>query len=297
MLTRNVPFAIIISRKGAHILPFSGFCVSFFYFERYKVQARFNIERERVDKLFYKSYKNDFCLFQFHSQIEIYFVDEGEMEMLVDGKPMLLKAPAVSVAFSYGTHAYKTPESSRSSVLLIPARLCEEFLAAVRAKRLDTPYITDPELYRELKSLYNSVIAAEGNKIKQLGYVYTLLGTIFERMPLSDSDAELDTQLASRLLFYIDENFASGITPRSVAQHFGYSQSYISRYFSSSFGTTLTHYLTSVRLRNAIMLMRDGKHDITYCALESGFASMRTFYRAFHNEFGMTPTEYIAQGI
>lgn len=259
------------------------------------MQARFNIERERNARLFYKSYKNDSCLFQFHSQIEVYFVDEGEMGMLVGGKQQLLTAPAVSVALGYDTHAYKTPSESRSSVLLIPAHMCEEFTAAVRGKRLEYPYVTDPEKYRELKGCYDAIRASEGNRVKQIGFVYTLLGILLESLPFAETKSEIDTDLASRILFYIDENYSSPITPRSVAQHFGYSQSYISRYFSSTFGTTLSHYLTSVRLRNAIMLMRDGKHDITYCALESGFASMRTFYRVFREEFGVAPTEYIRE--
>lgn len=257
------------------------------------MQARFNIERERRAKLFYKSYKNDFCLFQFHSQIEIYFVDEGEMEMTVGGKQKTLQAPAVSVALSYDTHAYRTPELSRSSVLLMPTMLPEEFTTAVKGKKVANPFITDPKVYAELRECYELVKASEGNRVKQLGYLYTMLGLLLDHLPLEDVGGELDTDLSSRILFYIDENFTSGITPRSVAQHFGYSQSYISRYFSASFGTTLSRYLTTIRLRNATMLMRDGKHDITYCALESGFASMRTFYRAFHSEFGMAPTDYI----
>ena len=261
------------------------------------MQARFNIEREVNRSIFYKSYKNDSCIFQFHSQIEVYFVDEGEMEMLVGGEQQLLKAPAVSVALSYDTHAYKTPGSSRSSVLLVPADLPEEFASAVRGKRIANHFITDPEVYAELKEYYEKIKLNGYNPVKRLGFVYALLGTLTDHLELVEAAAELDTPLASRLLFYIDENFASSITPRSIAQHFGYSQSYISRYFSASFGTTLTHYLTSIRLRNAVMLMREGKHDITYCALESGFASMRTFYRAFHNEFGMAPTDYIAAGV
>ena len=56
---------------------------------------------------------------------------------------------------------------------------------------------------------------------------------------------------------------------------------------------TANFNFTIVRLRHAITLMCSGKHDITYCALEAGFASMRTFYRAFHEEFGMTPTDFI----
>ena len=261
------------------------------------MQAKFNVERERNANLFYKSYKNDSCIFQFHSQVEIYFVDEGEMSMNVDGRHELLRAPAVSVATSYVTHAYKTPESSRSSVLLLPAHLCEAFVSAMRGKRLASPYVTDPNAYGELKALYEAVKSSESARVKQLGYIYTMLGRILELAGTHDAREELDADLATRLLLYIDESYATGITPLDVAQHFGYSPSYISRYFSATFGTTLSRYLSSVRLRSAIALMREGKHDITYCALESGFGSMRTFYRIFRREIGVSPTEFVKENI
>lgn len=259
------------------------------------MQARFNVEREKKNTLFYKSYKNDFCLFQFHSQIEIYFVDEGEMEMLVDGRREVLRAPAVSVSLGYVTHQYHTPERSRSSVLLIPSHLCEEFMAAVKGKRLATPYITDPAVYATLRECYDAVKDSAGNRVKQLGFIYTMLGTLLDETELLPAESGIDNNLAQRILMYIDESFRGGITPASVSQHFGYSQSYISRFFSSSFGTTLSRYISSVRLRNAIYLMREGRYDITYCALESGFASMRTFYRAFRLEFGTSPTEFLKE--
>ena len=49
-----------------------------------------------------------------------------------------------------------------------------------------------------------------------------------------------------------------------------------------------------LRLRETVLLMRAGKMSITACALESGFGSMRSFYRAFREEFGCTPKEYFA---
>ena len=52
----------------------------------------FNLARERNNNLFYKSYKNDSTVLQFHSQIELYFVDRGEMEMWVNGHYKLLRA-------------------------------------------------------------------------------------------------------------------------------------------------------------------------------------------------------------
>ena len=102
-----------------------------------------------------------------------------------------------------------------------------------------------------------------------------------------------EDDLAGRILMYIEENFVSGCSPSDIAKHFGYTQSYISRYFKSCFGINLSEYVTLVRLKRAAALLQSGKHSITYAALESGFNSMRTFYRAFSNEFGCTPKEYI----
>ena len=69
----------------------------------------------------------------------------------------------------------------------------------------------------------------------------------------------------------------------------------MNRYFKASFGITLGQYITTVKLRHALRMLREGKHDMTYCAMESGFSSMRTFYRSFRQEFGCSPKEYIAQ--
>ncbi len=261
------------------------------------MRARFNIERERDNHLFYKSYQNDKCLFQFHSQIEIYFVDKGEMEMLVGGKSQTLHAGEISVALSYDTHAYKTPTSSASSALLIPSHLCEDFATATKGRRLVSPFITDPEVCRTIKRYYEELKLETSSRLKQLGYVYLILGCILENKELEDANTPLDTDLSSKILFFLTENYKNDITPVSVANHLGYSQSYISRYFKSCFGITLGKYLTVVKLKNAIMLMHEGKKDITYCALESGFTSMRTFYRAFHSEFGCSPKEYMENDV
>jgi AraC-like DNA-binding protein len=47
-----------------------------------------------------------------------------------------------------------------------------------------------------------------------------------------------------------------------------------------------------LRLREAVLLLKKGEYGVTKCALESGFGSTRSFYRAFHEEFGVTPKEY-----
>lgn len=257
------------------------------------MQPQFNLQRERTKNITFARYRNDKCLFQFHSQLEIYFVDEGEMDIFVAGKRRRLTTGQVSVALSYDTHEYKTPEASRSAVLLIPQDHCEDFLVKIKGKRLRSPFITDRDVCERLRRYYFLLRESGDNLLKKKGYLYVILGIILDSVELEDNDTPFDTSLASRVLFHIAENFSSISSPAVVAEHFGYSQSYLSRYFKSCFGITLGRYLSVVKLKNALRLMREEKNDITYCAMESGFSSMRTFYRVFHEEFGCSPKDYL----
>lgn len=256
-------------------------------------QPIFNAERESQNYLFYKSYQNDAGRFQFHSQIELYFVDEGEMEAWINDQHCILQAGEMSVSLSFDGHAYRTPEYSRSSVLIIPPYLCEEFITATKGKKSTAPFIVDKAAVREIKACYERIKEPHRNAVERLGYIYVILGIVMDHIfPEGAGDAH-DLSVSARLLLYINENFKNGITPAQIAAHFGYSQSYLSRYFKSCFQITLIKYLTIIKLKNAIMLMHEQRHSVTYCALESGFASMRTFYNAFLKEFGCSPKEYM----
>ena len=56
---------------------------------------------------------------------------------------------------------------------------------------------------------------------------------------------------------------------------------------------TLSLSACGVNLQSGENGLYDKKHDITYCATESGFSSMRTFYRVFREEFSCSPRAYL----
>ena len=128
-----------------------------------------------------------------------------------------------------------------------------------------------------------------------VGYIYVILGILTEHIELESTREPIDTQLSAQLLFYINENYKNNITLSTLSSHLGYNPSYLSRYFKSCFNIGINQYITAVRLKNAIMLLRENKYNVTYCALESGFNSTRTFYRAFFNEFHCSPIAYLSQ--
>lgn len=257
------------------------------------MQAEFGIKREHNNSLFYKSRTNDWGVFHFHSQIELYFIDEGEMEVLINDRRRVLCAGEMSVALSFVPHGYSTPRSSRSTYIIIPTYMCSDFVAATSGKTAVNPFICDKQTVARIRHCYDMMRREGINEIERQGYIYVILGIIMDHLSFESSDSSLTPELSSRILTYISENYKSGITPGDVAEHFGYTQSHISRYFKSHFNITLVKYITIIKLKNAILLMRENKHNMTYCALESGFSSMRTFYRAFYDEFGCSPKEYM----
>ena len=255
------------------------------------MQAIFGV-KEKHNQLTFAEYENDHGAFHFHSSIELYFVDEGEMEVVVGERKQLLSAGQMSVALSYDPHGYSTPQSSRSSVLTIPANICMEFNDAVRNKKNASPFILDGERVAEIKEFARQIGNKDVNSIKKSGYIGLILGTLYDWLTLEEVSQASDGDLASKMLLFIGENFKKGISLKDLATRFGYSESYISRYFRDCFKVGFNQYLNLLRLKNALLLMKENTHSITYCAMESGFNSMRSFYRCFKEQFGCSPGQW-----
>ena len=255
----------------------------------------FRIDREEQNFLSYEHYEDDSSIFCFHSQIELYFIDDGEMDMIVSQSRKILKKGEMSVALSFDAHTYSTPAHSKSSALFIPVHMCPDFIESVKSQRVTSPFICDKNVVAEIKTLAEKLSSTKNNAVKIQGYIYLILGIISENIFFEPTIEALDTNLSSKLLMYVNDNFKEDISLRAVARDLGYNESYISRCFKSCFRIGFNRYLSTVRLKNVLIMMKEKKHTLTYCALESGFNSLRTFYRAFRKEFGCTPKEYMGE--
>ncbi len=257
------------------------------------MKAVFGIERERENKIHIIEYENGNGDFHFHSQIEICFVEEGRIDALINNKKKLLNKGELSIALSFDTHVYVPSDYARFTVLIIPRHICEKFLSTINNKKISSPFISDSALTCKIKEYIAEIKKESTNEIEKIGYIYLILGFIIHNLHFDESEEYAETQLLSRLLLYIHKYYNKNITLSSIAAKFGYNASYISRYFKSCLGIGMSQYINVIRLKNAIELMNTRKYSITYCALESGFNSLRTFYRVFENEFNCTPKEYL----
>ena len=252
------------------------------------------LKREMNKKLICARSHSPTFFAHFHSHIEIYLILSGEVEIIINDRKKLLGAGEISVAMSYDTHGYRTPDKAEAINLIIPTEYFSELLPQLSGKALPSPFIKDTEVYSAVLNAMEGIMKAT-NEISVRGYVYTVLGKIFDLMSKTETPSAASHSFRSDILIYIGEHFKEDLTLTSLAQRFGYAASYLSRSFKEAFGISFIDYLTVVRLREAVLLLSKGGRSITECALESGFGSMRNFYRAFGEHFGCTPREYLSR--
>lgn len=256
------------------------------------MKAEFLLQREKIRKLEVTEISNQTYRLHFHSHIEICLVTDGELEVWINDQRKILKKGEISVAWSYDAHAYYAPENARSISAIIPPHLFEEFLPLLKNRHASYPFLSDPVLFEELYDLMKKLSACK-EELTCKGYVYVILGTLIKNMNFEESPVHSDRRLSSKVLMYMNEHFHEKINLSDVAHALGYSPNHMSLMFKNTMRLTFNQYLALLRLRETVILMREGEKSITDCAFESGFQSLRSFYRAFQSEYGCTPKEFL----
>lgn len=147
---------------------------------------------------------------------------------------------------------------------------------------------------RPLRSLYESYSLAldalgyaEGRVVhaSELPKGYRSQGDPSRRTERSESTAEA----AKR---FIEDNFDKDISLDDVAGHVEVSPYYLSRLFREETGETFMEYLTSLRMKKAMELMKDPDNSIKDICARVGYSDPNYFSRIFKKSEGVTPTEY-----
>ena len=98
-------------------------------------------------------------------------------------------------------------------------------------------------------------------------------------------------ELLDKVTAYIENHYSDHITVDELAHKFYVSSSTISHLFKQKMGLSLYHYITQRRLISAKNLISAGI-PLEHVATQVGFSDYSTFYRAFKQEYGISPRQY-----
>lgn len=145
------------------------------------------------------------------------------------------------------------------------------------------------------------LMALEEQEMKAKGWEAGLFGSAIvlliqiARAGTADPTAatRMDKQeLLSGILSYVETNLSEKITLEDVASRFFVSPSTITHLFNKRLSISFYKYVMQRRLGKAKNLIREGM-PMEKIASTVGFNDYSVFYRAFKQEFGMSPRQYL----
>ena len=240
------------------------------------------------------------CAERIHQFPEMVCVLEGELEITVDGTATVAKAGDLAVITPFRRHSFSTPVSCNVWIGVISLDIAEDFIAdgsmyANTSAAVFTPsrslfeYVRDrlPERHERHVSLKDS--KKEYRSIRALTYA------IFEEytrlVPQERAHVKGTSALAS-VLIYLSGHYTEDITLESVANALGYSPTHVSHCISVIPDMSFRGLINSMRTDKAKTLLLKSELRMIDISVECGFASERSFNRAFLAATGMTPSEY-----
>ena len=91
---------------------------------------------------------------------------------------------------------------------------------------------------------------------------------------------------------YLDEHYDEKITLDDLTERFFISKYYLTRVFRKQFGTSISHYLLSIRITKAKQMLRFSDETVENIGYKCGLGAPHYFSRTFKQVEGISPSEY-----
>lgn len=242
--------------------------------------AEYELSREADERLYVSLNQDGVCPLHFHRKIELVYVQSGHKTIICDDKKYFLESDQIFVADSYEMHSYEKSEDSTQIIIVLPNHMLRDYYLLYGNCKLKNNVLLDQDICRAMKPLFLALAKKNPNPLINQGRIDQLMGHIVDTFGVEPREEIYDHKFIEEVLAYIQENYREEITLDTLADHFNYSKYYFSRIFNSYLHTNITNYLSMIRLQAAIEMLKNGKVNVSDAALEAGFASIQTFYRA-----------------
>ena len=173
------------------------------------------------------------------------------------------------------TDCFDTTRPSHTN-LLRPEGVARQFLEFLLTQLLAEQESTDR--YQEISSM------------SYLAQVLIALNRLAVQAPRQES-VPVSSSAVYNVLGYINDHYSEDLTLDKLAAQFFISKYHLSREFQRLVGTSVHRYIVQKRLVMAKQMLSAGKPS-SEVYQQCGFGDYSSFYRAFKQEYGISPRQY-----
>lgn len=247
-------------------------------------------------------------------ELEFIILQEGELEYLVDGDILHMRAGDVLVIAPMLARRLVscTPDakfyslSASTDVIAMPPEhiFQKDFVQPLQNGLLQLPALLQPDhpaynaVAEALIKLPDCIMNAPNYKLYRYRMLVSLCIAIAPWcIHLDDrmKDTLPDNMTVRRVLLYIHNKYDMSLDLKTIAEYVHLHPNYLCALFKAHTGQTVMEYLTHKRVDAAIYLLQDSNLPVEVIAEKTGFGSRCLFFRHFRRITGMTPLAYRKQ--
>lgn len=239
-----------------------------------------------------------------HNSLEIVYMIEGSMQVTYENKSETIQSGEFSLVNSRTIHSVLS-QKNKALVLQIPEMLFEKFVPGYdllyyevdmhpRSEVEQTKLQKLKKIFMDMHVVYD--IRPEGYLLKFNSLLYELLFTLIHSYSKKTVRKEIDKknkylQRLKQIMQYVDNNHCRLITVSEVADEFGYSPDYLSKFFKKHMNMTMLDYLYEIRIHYIYQDLVGTDQYLNDIFTKHGCTNYKVTMKRFKERYGKTPKE------
>lgn len=221
------------------------------------------------------------------------FVNEGEADLIVRGKKVLLKSHDLLVVYPGEKLEYKTKKDVPWSIswVGIYGDAVEKFLEMIHVSR-ENPVLSVEKheaVSKILDELYDETYRTSiSSKMRCISMLYEFFA-VLTREVVPQNTKRSYVREAMR---YMDFCYDRKMTLTEVSRAVNLEKSYFAKIFKKETGVTVTEWIRDLRVRKACQLLENTDLTVQQIAMSVGVDNQLYFSKIFKKLMKVSPTEY-----
>jgi len=254
----------------------------------------------------------------YHDCYEVYYLLDGKMSYLVEGKKYEMEKHDMIFIKKYYLHMteYNTKDIYNRVILLFDdsifdtlnnSEVINDIMSLFELRKISFPkefskYITGKIVddilpaYTVTDEISRTKNATSYLKAKLNFYEIVLsILELYKEGKLIIGNNQMENQkekIVYEIVNYINHNYYNNITLDLLSKNFFISKYYLCRIFKEITGLNVVEYVNKKRLLEAEILMKYSKLNITEISEKVGFNSVNHFIKLFKKEYDYTPKAF-----